>query len=91
LFNDLQCRGFAIRHDFNRAPAAQTIRTYLIHIAYAITSILTHSALGQAILSMGYTISFMMEQMLTDLIYISQITLFKGKDPIQLRFGKDPP
>src|SRR5262249_13159593 len=30
LFNDLQHRGFAICHDFNRAPAAQLVRTYLI-------------------------------------------------------------
>ncbi|MDR3623996.1 MAG: hypothetical protein P4L16_02515, partial [Chlamydiales bacterium] len=32
LFNDLQCRGFAIRHDFNRAPVAQSVRIYLILI-----------------------------------------------------------
>ena len=52
LFNDLQCRGFAIRHDFNRAPVAQSIRIYLILIAYAICAILTYSTLGQSILVM---------------------------------------
>jgi hypothetical protein len=39
LFNDLQCRGFAITHDFNRTPNAQISRVYLILIAYAICSI----------------------------------------------------
>jgi hypothetical protein len=91
LFNDIQCRGFAIRHDFNRAPGAQSIRVYLILIAYAITSILSYSTLGRSILSNGYTISFIMEQMLTDLIYISDEILFTWSDPSQLRFGKDPP
>ncbi len=90
-FNDLQCRGFAICHDFNRAPTAQISRTYLILIAYAICSILTHSRLGQSILTKGYTVVFMMEQMLNDLIYISEEVLFNWKDPFQLRFGKDPP
>lgn len=91
LFNDLQCRGFAIRHDFNRAPSAQSVRVFLILIAYAICSILTYSTLGRSVLSKGYTVSFMMEQMLTDLVYISCEILFKWRDPIQLRFGKDPP
>ncbi|MDR3623910.1 MAG: hypothetical protein P4L16_02085, partial [Chlamydiales bacterium] len=91
LFNDLQCRGFAIRHDFNRAPVAQSVRIYLILIAYAICSILTHSTFGCKILAKGYTISFVMKQMILDLIYLSNTTLFEGKDPIQLRFGKDPP
>jgi len=91
LFNDVQCRGFAIRHDFNRAPVAQSIRIYLIFIAYAICSILTYSTLGQSILAKGYTVTFMMEQMLNDLIYISDTILFQWDDPSQLRFGKDPP
>jgi len=58
--------------------------------AYAICSILVHSTLGKSILARGYTISFMMEQMLTDLIYLSEDD-WKGHQPIQLRFGKDPP
>jgi hypothetical protein len=91
LFNDLQCRGFAIRHDFNRAPNAQSIRIYLILIAYAISSILIHSTFGKTILAKGYTISFMMEQMLTDLIYLSDAILVESHNPIQLRFAKDPP
>jgi hypothetical protein len=91
LFNDLQHRGFAICHDFNRAPIAQLVRTSLILIAYAICSILTHSALGKSVLSKGITISFMMEQMLADLIYVPTTTLFKLHDPSQMRFAKDPP
>jgi hypothetical protein len=91
LFNDLQHRGFAISHDFNRAPAAQLVRTYLILIAYAICSILAHSALGKSILSTGMTISFMMEQMLMDLIYVPEMVLFKWRGHGQLRWGTDPP
>lgn len=91
LFNDLQHRGFAICHDFNRAPIAQSVRESLILIAYAISSVLTHSLLGKAMLSKGITISFMMEQMLTDLIYVPTTTLFKLHDPSQLRFAKGPP
>lgn len=91
LFNDLQHRGFAICHDFNRAPNSQSIRIYLILIAYAITSILTYSRFGQTILAKGYTISFIMKQMLLDLIYLNFDILFEGYNPIQLRFGKDPP
>jgi hypothetical protein len=91
MFNDLQCQGFAICHDFNRAPTAQLVRTYLILIAYAITSILTHSRLGKFILSTGLTISFMMEQMLMDLIYISEDTLFNRSDPGQFRWSTGPP
>ncbi|HEX4838897.1 MAG TPA: hypothetical protein VFU89_00465 [Rhabdochlamydiaceae bacterium] len=86
LFNDLQHREFAICHDFNRAPTAQSIRSFLILIAYAISSILTHSSLGRSILSEGHTITFIMKQMLTDLIYISETTLFHCRDPTQLRF-----
>ena len=90
LFNDLQCRGFAICHDFNRTPNAQSIRIYLILIAYAISSILVHSAFGRAVLARGYTIAFMMEQMLTDLIYLAD-SIWDCHQPFQLRFGKDPP
>jgi hypothetical protein len=91
LFNDLQHRGYAICHDFNRAPTAQLVRTYLILIAYAICSILTHLRLGQSILSKGMTIIFMMQKMLIDLIYVPEETLFKWDDPGQIRWGKDPP
>jgi len=91
LFNDLQHRGFAICHDFNRMPAPQLVRSYLILIAYAICSVLTHSALGKLALSKGLTVSFMMEQMLMDLIYVEATTLFQLHDPHQLRFAKDPP
>jgi hypothetical protein len=91
LFNDLQHRGFAICHDFNRAPVAQSIRTYLILIAYAICSILTYSRLGQAALSGGLTITFMMKQMLQDLIYVPEEVLFNWSDVGQLRWGTDPP
>jgi hypothetical protein len=91
LFNDLQNRGFAICHDFNRAPIAQTIRIFLILIAYAITSILTHCRIGQSILAKGKTITFMMKEMLNDLTRIPEEVLFKWRDPRQLRFGKDPP
>lgn len=91
MFNDLQHRGFAICHDFNRAPAAQLIRTYLILIAYAICSILTYSRLGKFVLSKGLTIIFMMQQMLTDLIYVPGDVLFSRSDPRQFRWGTDPP
>lgn len=91
MFNDLQHRGFAISHDFNRAPVAQLVRTYLILIAYAISSILTYSRLGKSILSRGLTIIYMMEQMLMDLIYVSEEILFNRRDPRQLRWGTDPP
>ena len=91
LFNDVQRRGFAICHDFNRAPAAQLVRTYLILIAYAICSILTYSRHGQSILSRGLTVIFMMEQMLSDLIHIEAGDLFIGREPGQLRWGTDPP
>ncbi|MDR3623629.1 MAG: hypothetical protein P4L16_00610 [Chlamydiales bacterium] len=47
--------------------------------------------LKDKILAKGYTISFVMKQMILDLIYLSNTTLFEGKDPIQLCFGKDPP
>ena len=91
LFNTLQCRGFAIRHDFNRAFTSQSVRIYLILIAYAISSILTYSSIGRAILSRGYTTTFMMEQMLNDLIYLADVVLVESHNPIQLRFAKDPP
>ena len=92
LFNDLQHRGFAISHDFNRAPAAQMIRTYLILIAYAICSILAHSSIGKFILSKGMTLLFMMEKMLMDLIYVPEGVLFnKWRGHGQLRWGTDPP
>lgn len=91
LFNDVQCRGFAICHDFNRAPTAQLVRTYLIFIAYAICSILTHSRLGESIISRGLTITFMMEQMLKDLIYIEEENLFSRRCVGQLRWGTGPP
>ena len=90
-FNTLQHRGLAITHDFNRAPTAQTIRIYLILIAYAISEVLIHSQLGRYILSKGYTIIFMMKKMLQDLIYLTDYDLFNGYMPFQLRFAKDPP
>ena len=91
MFNDLQHRGFAICHDFNRAPTAQLVRIYLILIAYAICSILTYSRLGQSVLSRGLTAIFMMEQMLTDLIYVPEEVLFNGSDPGQFRWSTGPP
>ena len=91
MFNDLQHRGFAICHDFNRAPAAQLVRTYLILIAYAICEILTYTRQGQTILSKGMTIWFMMEQMLTDLIYVPETLLFPARAYGQMRFCRDPP
>lgn len=92
LFNELQHRGYSICHDFNRSPTAQTIRIFLILIAYAICSILTHTRFGQAILSNGMmTIVFMMKQMLKDLTYVSEKVLFKWSDAGQLRWGTDPP
>lgn len=92
LFNDLQHRGFAVLHDFNRAPIAQSIRMYLILMAYAICSILTHSLLGQLILSKDCrSIRHMMQEMLEDLSRIPEEVLFGRQDLKQLRFGKDPP
>jgi hypothetical protein len=92
LFNDLQHRGFAICHDFNRAPSAQSVRNYLILIAYAICTILTYSRLGKLILSKGtMTIIHMMTEMLEDLTRIPEAILFKCRDPGQLRWGTDPP
>jgi len=87
----LQNRGFAVRHDFNRAYASQTIRTYLILTASAISSILAYSTIGQAILSGGYTSTFIMEQMLNDLIYLRDIVMEESHNPIQLRFAKHSP
>jgi len=91
MFNDLQHRGFAICHDFNRVPAAQLVRTHLILIAYAICSILTYSRLGKSVLSRGLTVIFMMEQMLTDLIYVPEEILFNRGDPKQFRWSTGPP
>lgn len=91
MFNDLQHRGFAICHDFNRAPNSQSIRFYLILIAYALSSILINSTFGKKILAKGYTFTLIMEQMFLDLIYLNFDTLFEGYNPVQLRFGKDPP
>jgi hypothetical protein len=91
MFEDLQHRGFAICHDFNRAPTAQLVRTYLILIAYAISSVLCYSRLGQSILSRGLTIIFMMKQMLTDLIYISGELLFQRQETGQFRWSTGPP
>ena len=91
LFNTLEERGFAIRHDFNRLPKAQSIRIYLILIAFALTSILKSSYLGQYIFAKK-SIRFTMSQMLDDLIYLNYSDLFDCNYPIQLRFGgKDPP
>ena len=91
LFNSLQKRGFAIEHDFNRLPKIQTIRIYLILIAFALTSILTNSRLGIYIFSKK-SIRFTMEQMLDDLVYIDHRVIFDCPYPIQFRFGgKDPP
>lgn len=91
LFNSLQCRGFTVRHDFNRAPTSQTVRLYLILIAFSISSILAYSTIGRAILSRGHTLIFIMKQMLNDLIYLNETILFESHNPIQLRFAKDPP
>ena len=91
FFNTVQCRGFAIRHDFNRAFNSQTIRMYLIFIAYAISSLLTYSTMGQSLLSRGYTITFLMEQMLHDLIYLTDLVLSESHHLIQLRFARGPP
>jgi hypothetical protein len=90
-FNTLQNRGFSIKHDFNRAPNAQMIRTYLILIAYAISSVIRYSQLGEYIVSKGYTMSFIMTKMLQDLIYLTENQLFSGYSPSQLRFSRGPP
>jgi nicotinic acid phosphoribosyltransferase len=91
LFNSLQCREFAIRHDFNRAPASQGIRLYLILIAYAISSILAYSRFGKAILTKGHSLIFIMKQMYDDIVYLSS-SIFEDYHAVQLRFGgKDPP
>ena len=91
LFNSLQCRGFAVHHDFNRAPTSQSVRLYLILIAYAISAIVAGSTTGRVILSRGHTLIFTMKQMLTDLIYLADTVLIESHNPIQLRFAKDPP
>jgi hypothetical protein len=90
-FNTLQNRGFSIKHDFNRTPKAQMIRTYLILIAYAISSVIRYSQLGRYILSKGYTMSFIMTKMLQDLVYLTENQLFSGYSPSQLRFSRGPP
>lgn len=90
-FNDVQNHDFAICHDFNRNPTAQLARTFLILIAYAITSILVESRIGKLILAEGKSIMFMMREMLNDLIRIPEGILFGCRNPRQLRFGKDPP
>lgn len=91
MFNDLQHRDYGMSHDYNRAPTAQLIRTYLILIAYAISSILCYSKLGQLILSKGLTIIFMMKQMLNDLIYLPEGILFQKRETGQFRWGTGPP
>jgi hypothetical protein len=91
LFNTLEERGFAIRHDFNRLPQAQSIRIYLILVAFAFTSILESSYLGQYIFAKK-SIRFTMSQMFNDLIYLNCSDLFDCNYPIQFRLGgKDPP
>jgi hypothetical protein len=90
LFNSLQCRGFAMRHDFNRAPNAQSVRFYLMLIAFAISSILTCTNFGRKLTAQGFSLIFLMQQMFTDIIYLSQ-SILECPEPVQLRFGKDPP
>ena len=91
LFNSLQCRGFAVHHDFNRAPTSQSVRLYLTLIAYAISAIITYSTIGRAISSRGHTLIFTMKQMLNDLIYLIDMVLTESHNPIQLRFARYPP
>ncbi len=90
-FNDVQNHDFAICHDFNRNPTAQLVRTFLILLAYGITSILVQSRIGKLILASGKSIMFMMKEMLNDLTRIPEEVLFTFRHPRQFRFGKDPP
>lgn len=90
-FNTLQNRGFSIKHDFNRAPSAQTTRIYLILIAYAISSVIRYSQLAEYIIRKGYTMWFIMTKMFQDLIYLAEDQLFSGYTPMQLRFSREPP
>jgi hypothetical protein len=85
FFNTAERRGFYMNHDFCRAPNSQTIWLYLILLAMAICSILEHSTLNM--IFKKTTISFVMRQMLNDLIYVKDCVLYECSFPKQLRFA----
>jgi hypothetical protein len=85
FFNTAERRGFYMNHDFCRAPTSQTIWFYLILLAMAICSILEHSTLNM--IFKKTTISFVMRQMLNDLLYVKDYVLYECSFPKQLRFA----
>lgn len=85
LFNSLENRKFAIRHDFARAPSSQSVWLYLLLIAFALDSLFFLFHLGQ-LAKQGRTIQALMQEMLTDLIYLPTDLLFNCLFPKNLRF-----
>lgn len=87
LGNTLKNRGFNLKHDFSRHPQAQSIWLYLMFIAFALTSLFLLSEIGHCSRK-KYTITFLMEQMLKDLLRFSFDFLFdfQGPCPKILRF-----
>ena len=87
LGNTLKNRGFHLKHDFSCHPQSQSIWLLLMFIAFGITSIFLLSEIGFHS-KKKYTISFLMYQMLIDLLHFSFDFLFnfQGKSPKLLRF-----
>ena len=91
LGNTLKNRGFNLKHDFSRHPNSQSIWLYLQFIAYALTSIFLLSEIAYHCRK-KFTIQFLMEQMLEDLLRhpFNFLFHFEGKTPQLLRFFVTP-
>jgi hypothetical protein len=87
LGNTLKNRGFNIKHDFSRHPQSQSIWLYLQFIAYGLTSLFLLSEIGYHCRK-KYTLRFLMEQMLEDLLRypFNFLFHFSGSTPQLLRF-----
>jgi hypothetical protein len=88
FFNTAENRGYNMNHDFSRAPRSQTVWMHLILIAMALCAILENSSLS--FIFRDSTIRHVMEEMLEDLIYLSENLLFECSFPKQLRFLRPP-
>jgi hypothetical protein len=91
LGNSLKNRGFNLKHDFSRHPQSQSIWLYLQLIAYALTSLFLLSEIGYQCRK-KFTLKFLMEQMLRDLLRFPFDFLFhfSGSKPQLLRFFVNP-
>jgi hypothetical protein len=87
LGNTLKNRGFHLKHDFSRHPQSQSIWLFLMFIAFGLTSIFLLSEIG-FLSRKNNTVSFLMREMLADLLRFSFDFLFnfQGKVPKLLRF-----